>query len=237
MRPVPAAPPAPPARRTARGRGGRPVAPPNVATSLARESFAQNCARISCAGCSHRRVPQPIGGKLGAKDAPRTSPTTLEAAPPSSPRSGGATPTHGPVVGPAARPPRAPGGLYKASRPLRWSRGQPEVPAAPGRHRVLNFIRRPGRAGDLRPVVRPEDLRTDFAQQHCAPSNTCAAGYLAGRHSSENGPAQTWRRINRCAPFPRPRPPMPSFCALWQTWKFPFRQFSAGEKNGRTRAF
>ena len=155
LRPVPAAPPASPARRTARGRGGRPVASPNVVTSLARESFAQNCARISWAGCSHRRVPQPIGGKLGAKGAPRTPPTTLEAAPPSSPRSGGAAPTHGPVVGLAARPPRAPGGLYKASRPLRWSRGRPEVPAAPGRYRVPNFIRRPGRAGDLRPVVRP----------------------------------------------------------------------------------
>ena len=98
LRPVPAAPPASPARRTARGRGGRPVAPPNVVTSLARESFAQNCARISWAGCSHRRVPQPIGGKLGTKGAPRTPTTTLEAAPPSSPRSGGAAPTHGAVA-------------------------------------------------------------------------------------------------------------------------------------------
>ena len=78
------------------------------------------------------------------------------------------------------------------------------------------------------------DLSASTAQSlraalHAA-SNTCVC-----RHSSENEPAQAWRRINRCAPFPRPRPARATL--VWhpsvrfgKLGSFGFAGFLRGEK-------
>ena len=145
-----------------------------------------------------------------------------------------------------ARDGRAPGLRGGARRGRRCRRGRRRVAAlheAPRELRAPCPRCTPTAGSNTRTAATPTlslcvralpDLSASTAQSlraalHAA-SNTCVC-----RHSSENEPAQAWRRINRCAPFPRPRPARATL--VWhpsvrfgKLGSFGFAGFLRGEK-------